>query len=202
MPPHRDVAAFDERAPGYEDGWRGRLHLEIADRAAHLAVATVGDPIRVLDVGCGTGYLLRVLARRYPHAKLLAGIDAAPEMVGVATNLARDPRISVSHGVAEKIEYPDRFFDLVVSTTSFDHWSDQPAGLRECARVLRPGGSLVLVDQFSRWLIPTMAVTRRGKACTRRRAERLLLQTGFRSTKWHRVYAVIINAVTATTPTR
>jgi ubiquinone/menaquinone biosynthesis C-methylase UbiE len=40
-------------------------------------------------------------------------------------------------------------FDLVVSVTSFDHWSDQQAGLAECHRVLVPGGRLVLVDQFS-----------------------------------------------------
>lgn len=46
-------------------------------------------------------------------------------------------------------------FDLIVSTTSFDHWSDRQAGLVECARVLRPGGRLVLVDELSRWLVPT-----------------------------------------------
>ncbi|OBG67224.1 MULTISPECIES: class I SAM-dependent methyltransferase [unclassified Mycobacterium] len=200
MPPHRDVAAFDERAAGYDRGWRGRLHHEIADRTAHLAVATVTAPEYVLDVGCGTGYLLRLLARRYPNAKHLSGIDAAPQMVAVARTLARDPRLSFNRGVAEEINYADRVFDLVVSTTSFDHWSDQLAGLTECARVLRPGGRLVLVDQFSLWLLPTLAIGRRGKARTRRRAERLLLQAGFRSPKWQRLHAVIINAVTATKP--
>jgi hypothetical protein len=64
--------------------------------------------------------------------------------------------------------------------------------------VLRPGGHLVLVDQFSRWLIPTLAVSRRGKARTRRRADRLLLRAGFDHPRWHRLYAVIINAVVAT----
>ena len=197
MPPHRDVAAFDERAAGYDRGWRGRVHHEIAERTVHLAVATVAAPEYVLDIGCGTGYLLQLLARRYPNAKHLVGIDPAPQMVSIATTLARDPRLSFTRGVAEDLNYADRAFDLVVSTTSFDHWSDQLAGLLECARVLRPGGSLVLVDQFSLWLTPTLALGRRGKARTRRRAERLLLQAGFESPKWQRLYAVIINAVTA-----
>jgi len=56
----------------------------------------------------------------------------------------------------------------------------------------------VLVDQFSWWLLPTLVGSPRGKARTKRRADRLLLQAGFRSLQWHKVHAVIINAVTAT----
>jgi hypothetical protein len=62
--------------------------------------------------------------------------------------------------------------------------------------VLGPGGHLVLVDQFSRWLLPTLATSRRGKA----RTTALLLRAGFRSPQWHRLCALIINAVTATKP--
>ncbi|MGH3957749.1 class I SAM-dependent methyltransferase [Mycobacterium sp.] len=200
MPSYRDVAAFDDRAAGYDRGWRGRLHHEIANRTAALAVATAPAPHRLLDVGCGTGYLLRELAGRYPTAERLAGIDAAPHMASAATASATDDRLTFAHGVAEHLDYSDETFDLIVSTTSFDHWSDQQAGLAECARALRPGGSLVLVDQFSRWLTPTLLTTRRGKARTRRRATRLLLRAGFCSPRWHRLYTPIINAVTATKP--
>jgi ubiquinone/menaquinone biosynthesis C-methylase UbiE len=92
----------------------------------------------------------------------------------------------------------DHTVDLIVSTTSFDHWSDQQAGLAECARALRPGGHLVPVDQFSLWLTPTSASSRKGKARARRRADRLLRRAGFQSPQRNRVHAVIINAVTAT----
>jgi SAM-dependent methyltransferase len=85
----------------------------------------------------------------------------------------------------------------VVSTTSFDHWADQGAGLAECARVLAPGGRLVLADQFSLLLGPTLLAGRRGKARTRARASRLVAAAGFRDLRWHRVHAVIIQAVTA-----
>jgi ubiquinone/menaquinone biosynthesis C-methylase UbiE len=200
MPPYRDIAEFNDRAPSYDDGWRGRLHHEIADRTASLALATVAAPNRVLDVGCGTGYLLRELASRYPDAQQFVGIDAASAMVKTANAIAQDDRLTFVAGVAEQIAYPDETFNLIVSTTSFDHWSDQQAGLRECARVLRRGGQLVLVDQFSWMLLPTMLTSRRGKARTRRRATRLLLRAGFCSPHWHRLHAVVINAVTATKP--
>lgn len=197
MPRDRDVAAFAERAEGYEEGWRGRLHHEISDRTANLALAQVPAPHRVLDVGSGTGYLLRQLAARAPDAVELLGVDAAAEMVRVAQESAADPRVRFQAGTAEHLPGADGTFDLVVSTTSFDHWADQEAGLRECARVLAPGGRLVLVDQFSPLYLPTLVGRRRAKARTRRRATRLLARAGFRSPEWHVLYAVIIGAVTA-----
>jgi SAM-dependent methyltransferase len=100
-------------------------------------------------------------------------------------------------GTAEHLPGPDGEFDLVVTTTSFDHWADQQAGLRECARVLTPGGCLVLVDQFSLLYLPTLIGSRRDKARTRRRAIRLLTRAGFQSLRWHALYAVVIGAVTA-----
>ena len=199
MPAHRDVAAFAARAPSYEDGWRGRLHHDIAGRAADVALSVHATPRRVLDVGCGTGYLLRLLAGRCPQATELAGIDAAPAMIDAAAQRADDQRLRFAAGVAERLPYPDTAFDLVVSTTSFDHWADQEAGLRECARVLAPGGHLMLADQFSPLLLPTLLAGRRGKARTQRRATQLLSAAGFRALAWHDLYAVIIKAVTATT---
>jgi SAM-dependent methyltransferase len=199
VPRDRDVAAFNDRAPAYEAGWRGRLHHDIADRVAELAASVHAAPGRVLDVGCGTGYLLRVLAGQYPSATELAGIDAAPAMISAAEQAADDLRLRFTVGAAERLPYPAGSFDLVVSTTSFDHWADQRAGLVECARVLTPGGHLVLTDLFSALLMPSLLAGRSGKARTRQRASRLVSAAGFTDLAWHDVYAVIIKAVTATT---
>ena len=101
-------------------------------------------------------------------------------------------------GTAERLPWATVAFDLVVSTTSFDHWADQRAGLAECARVLAPSGRLVLADLFSVLLLPTLLAGRRGKARTRRRATQLVTAAGLHSPQWHRLYAGIIQAVTAT----
>jgi ubiquinone/menaquinone biosynthesis C-methylase UbiE len=194
----RDVQAFSERAPGYEEGWRGRLHHEIVDRTVELALRVAPEPSRILDVGCGTGYLLWQFARRCPGATELEGIDAAAGMIEVATaGDAADGRLGFRVGTAERLPWEAGAFDLVVSSTSFDHWADQQAGLSECFRVLGRGGHLVLVDQFSAWLVPTLVGSRRGKARTKGRATRLLTAAGFGELAWHDLYAVIIRAVTA-----
>ena len=194
----RDVAAFGERAHGYDQGWRGRLHHQIADRTADLALACVPAPRRILDVGCGTGYLLGRLAAGAAQAEVLAGIDAAPAMIEVARDAAADDRLRFVAGTAERLPWPAATFDLVVSTTSFDHWADQRAGLAQCARVLAPGGCLVLADLFSALLLPTLLAGLPGKARTRRRAAQLVTAAGLHAPQWHRLYAVIIQAVTAT----
>ena len=109
VPPHRDVAAFDERAASYEQGGLGRLHHEIADRTAAQAVSMCAAPQRVLDVGCGTGYLPRLLARQWPQASGLAGIDPAAAMIDAAARATSDQRLRFCVGAAERLPHPDSF---------------------------------------------------------------------------------------------
>lgn len=203
MTRHRDVQDFHDRAPGYEAGYRGRLHADIVARTAQLALARCPAPRRVLDVGCGTGMLLRELARRFGGSPQLVGVDAAAAMIeqarALATNRRPGARLAFVRGVAERLPFGNGAFDLVATTTSFDHWADQRGGLAECRRVLAPGGLFVLADVCSPWLAPTLVGTRRDRARTPLRATRLLAAAGFRSVEWHRLYAVIITAATATT---
>lgn len=191
MPADRDVGAFDDRAASYEAGWRGRLHRDIVDRVLDIALGLEPSPRHVLDVGCGTGYLLRALAPRLAADATLDGIDPAPRMIGAATAAAADPRLRFGAGVAEHLPFPDGAMDLVVATTSFDHWADQGAGLGEVARVLRPGGHLVLADLLSVWLAPTLAGSRRGRARTVRRTSALLRRSGLRVLDRHPLFVVV-----------
>src|SRR6185312_11163509 len=122
---------------------------------------------------------------------------AAAGMITTAKSMSDDPRLRFSGGVAENLPYPDESFDLVVSTTSFDHWEDQSVGLGECARVLASSGQLILTDLFFPLLIPTLLVGRRDRARTNHRAQTLLKAAGFRIMAWHSLYMLIIGTVVA-----
>lgn len=194
----RDIGDFDQRARGYQSGTRGALHEAIVQRTLGLTLSFAPSPRRVLDAGCGTGRLLRELARLVPQAQELHGIDPAPNMVAVAAEASSgDARVHIQQGFAERLPFEDGRFDLVVSSTSFDHWHDQLAGLRECARVLEPGGRLVLCDLLSPLLLFTLPFGRRDRARTPARALRLLRKAGFNEVTFHPVYASIIRAATA-----
>jgi ubiquinone/menaquinone biosynthesis C-methylase UbiE len=130
---------------------------------AELVVEVAPAAGAILDVGCGTGALLRELGRRLPEDVVLAGIDPAPAMIAAArAGLPPGSRIRLEQGFAERLPFADASFDLVVSTVSFHHWSDRAAGLRETGRVVRAGGRLVLANHFAvGWLRVLNAVARR-----------------------------------------
>jgi ubiquinone/menaquinone biosynthesis C-methylase UbiE len=101
------------------------------------------QPNTVLDVGCGTGQLLRLIHERWPDADLM-GIDPTPGMVERAQQLTPSATFDVSF--AEALPVPDASVGIAVSTFAFHHWSKQAAGLREVVRVLQPEGYFFLAD--------------------------------------------------------
>ncbi|MDG4862420.1 class I SAM-dependent methyltransferase [Streptomyces sp. T-3] len=136
------VDTFNRIAPRY-DAKFGKdcvvAHDVVLGWAAKAGIA----PDTVLDIGCGTGVLLAAAGARWPAAAL-HGIDPADAMVTLAQQ--RLPGAQLGVGRAERLELPDGSVDLVLSTTSFGHWTDAEAGLREVHRVLRPGGSVLIAE--------------------------------------------------------
>src|SRR5262249_41917097 len=101
---HDEVASFDHRASTYEHGWRAAFHARVVSRSAEVALETVLAPRTVLDVGCGTGALLRVLAGRLPSSVELVGVDAAPAMIAAArATLREQSNVSLAVGFAESL---------------------------------------------------------------------------------------------------
>lgn len=142
-----DVDRFNRWAERYERHPLQRLIFAPVQRTLlEVAATEVPQPRAILDVGCGTGRLLRAASTSFPSARL-EGVDAAPEMVRVAQAMApAGAGITFRLSGAEKLPFGDATFDLVFSTMTFHHWSDQRAGIGEVARVLAPGGRWLLAD--------------------------------------------------------
>ncbi len=120
------------------------------------AVLHVGRPERVLQIGSGDGEAALFLAREFPTARV-RGIDADPEAVAAATGrVGLDPegRVAFKVGGPRRLPYPEDQFDLVAAL-------DVRPSPPEVARVLRPGGHLILAatrgeatgNGLSRWLL-------------------------------------------------
>ncbi len=94
---------------------------------------------RALDVGCGPGALTAQLVERL-GADAVSAIDPSPPFV--AAMRERFPAVDVHAGVAEMLPFPDDDFDLALAQLVVHFMDDPVAGLREMARVTRPGGSI------------------------------------------------------------
>jgi ubiquinone/menaquinone biosynthesis C-methylase UbiE len=127
--------------------FRGKFR-ELRQRTANLARLQPGDA--VLDVGCGTGTLAMEVARRVGRAGRVTGIDPGTQQIARARAKAarRHVPIEFQIGVIEQLPFPDQTFDVVFSTLMMHHVpaSLKRQGLAEIARVLKPGGRLVIAD--------------------------------------------------------
>jgi ubiquinone/menaquinone biosynthesis C-methylase UbiE len=118
-----------------------RLTVELAD---------IQPGATVLEVGCGTGDVALAAKTRAGASGSVFGIDPAPEMIAVArAKAARQGRkVDFQIGVIEALAFPDASVDVVLSSLMMHHLPDdlKPRGLAEIARVLKPGGQLLIVD--------------------------------------------------------
>ena len=149
----------------------------IAPAVMDMGETVVDDYLRllpqgaeVLEVGCGGGQFARSQLDKRGDLRW-TGLDALAEQI------ARARRRNANHesaafvvGDALELPFPDERFDALVSIASLKHWPDQAKGLAECARAVRPGGQLLIVEAdrgcrfedarsfVSRWRFP--AITR------------------------------------------
>jgi ubiquinone/menaquinone biosynthesis C-methylase UbiE len=141
-----DVKRFDRWAPTYDQSLMQKLYfVPVHSKMLDLLVreGPKDPPSCIIDVGCGTGRLLRAVSVRWPEAQLL-GVDPAEQMIAEATRL--NPNAIFKLASAESLPFPDQTADIVLSSLSFHHWPNQKRGLQEIARVLRPGGFFCLAD--------------------------------------------------------
>ena len=127
-------------------GRRRRVYTRITV----LSGARPGD--RVLDIGCGGGYLARLLAAAVTPGGRVTGLDTSAPAIGYARRRA-PANCSFVVGMAQGLPLPDQSFDVVASTLAAHH-IPQAARRRafgEMYRVLRPGGALLAADFRPSW---------------------------------------------------
>jgi ubiquinone/menaquinone biosynthesis C-methylase UbiE len=159
-----------------------RVMRTLIDRAA------LGDAERVLDIGCGTGTFVTLIKRLHPGVAVV-GLDPDPKALARARKKAARAGVPVQldQGFADELPYPNASFDRVFSSFMFHHLAaeDREKTLREVRRVLKPEGSLYLLDfargpaheagGLARWFHPS----ERMKDNTDSRILALMSQAGY-----------------------
>jgi len=177
------VAEYARAAEKYDEKWAFYVDATTRETLRRMPMTPAA---RVLDVGCGTGELLMRLRAKYPDA-WLTGLDPVAEMLDVARDKLsgkEDLRI----GYADSLPWASSSFDVVVSCNMFHYISHPIEALREMARVIRPGGALVLTDWCDDYLACRVCnlylrLTNRAFYKTYRQAEclDLLRRAGFKN---------------------
>lgn len=188
----RAAPTYDRAMAPWERRWIGRHRRELLARASG----------RVVEVGIGTGTNLA----HYPDSVRLTGVDASPAMLARARERAGElgRQLEAVVGEADHLDLPDAGADTVVATLLLCSVPEVATTLTEFARVLRPGGRLLLLDHVEssvpplRWLqaLADWSGAATGE-CWRRRPLRLLPATGFTVEWTHSSRARLLEAVSA-----
>ncbi|WP_164011685.1 class I SAM-dependent methyltransferase [Pyxidicoccus trucidator] len=146
----RTSSDYAKHRAGFPDAFFTRLARE----------GVLRPGLRAVDVGTGTGTVARGLAR---HGCAVTALDVSAPMLESARGLATEAglRIDFHQAPAERTSLPSNAFDLFVAGQCW-HWFDRPAAAREAARLLVPGGRLVIAH-FD-WLVPAGSVVEATEA--------------------------------------
>jgi ubiquinone/menaquinone biosynthesis C-methylase UbiE len=138
--------------------YRGRDVTFSAMRDAYLDVLDLANVGRVLEIGCGTGVVARAIASRRDFTGELKGTDLTRAFIEAATGFADKEgvgdRVAFDLGDCNQIAEEDNTFDVVIGHTLISHVADPDGLVAEAARVLRPGGRLVLFDGDYASMVP------------------------------------------------
>ncbi|MBM3941255.1 MAG: class I SAM-dependent methyltransferase [SAR202 cluster bacterium] len=145
---------WDGRAPTFDEGADHSAHSQAQHDAwiAALRQITGGRRQRILDIGCGTGFLALLLAEL---GNAVDGIDLAPRMLELARQKAAERRLwaHFSEGDAERLRADDAYYDMVIERHVIWTLPNPGAALREWSRVVKPGGPIVLIE--GNWGMPS-----------------------------------------------
>jgi 2-polyprenyl-6-hydroxyphenyl methylase / 3-demethylubiquinone-9 3-methyltransferase len=163
-----DLSIYDTFAAHWWDGsvrWLRTLQNLVPARLAHFDTIAAWPGKRVLDLGCGGGFMAEALAARGAE---VTGIDPAAGAIAIATRhaAASGRKIRYLTGTGEAIPLADASLDIVVCVDVLEHVTDLDRVLTEVARVLKPGG-LFLFDTINRTVLARLTIIWLGEVVLR-----------------------------------
>ncbi|MBQ0925797.1 MULTISPECIES: class I SAM-dependent methyltransferase [Pseudonocardiaceae] len=194
---------WDKYAPRYDRDIGFVERVQFGGGREWVCSQAHGD---VLDVAVGTGLNLAF----YPDAVRLTGIDFSPAMLEIARTRAAElgHEIDLREGDAQALPFPDASFDTVVCTLGLCGFPDERAAITEMHRVLRPDGTLLLLDHVGshhrliragQWLLEKLTVRMLGDYQTRRPLP-LVEEAGLIIQRQERLKAGMVERVAAVKP--
>ena len=125
----------------------------VRQRDATLQRLNLKPGERVIDIGCGPGFLCKSMAAAVSPTGRVVGIDISEDLIDFATKHKSSDPIEYRAGNATALPIEPAHFDVAVSAQVIEYLADADAALREIARVLRPGGRAFIVDtDFDSWV--------------------------------------------------
>ena len=115
-----------------------------------LKHVSVGSHDTILDVGCGGGRTIHKLAAIAAEGKI-HGIDHSEASVTISTRANRQSIergcVEIHHSSVSHLPFPDQMFDIAIAVETHYYWPDLPTDMREVLRVLKPGGTLIVIAE-------------------------------------------------------
>lgn len=142
--PNNEYAVIKEYAslaPNYDRRWSFYINATLRETLKRL---DINPTDMILDIGCGTGSLLRAITESYPLVKVV-GVDLSVEMLKIARNKQIKDSALIA-GQAWCLPFRSKSFDMVVSCNAFHYLRKPEECLAEIARVLKPQGRIVITD--------------------------------------------------------